>query len=86
MYCEHMQQSWHRVPANPTVNLGSVAHVLLRSKGKSDEFEREGLLATSQVEYGTNRKPSDTTTSAPPKRGGWLDYFIGFRILFPYLW
>jgi hypothetical protein len=57
----------------------------MQSDGKN-ECRREGLLTASQVEYGTNGIPSDAKDSSPLKRGGWLEYFVGFRILFPYLW
>ncbi|KAF2677302.1 hypothetical protein K458DRAFT_436767 [Lentithecium fluviatile CBS 122367] len=66
-----------------------IVYALLRSPGffsKNDEFEREGLLVADHVEYGTNGNSPRTVGTTPQKRGGWLDYFIGFRILFPYLW
>jgi hypothetical protein len=66
-----------------------IAHGVLRPKSysrKTNDLEQESLIATAQVDYGTNVKSSTNTSTTPQKRGGWLDYFIGFRILFPYLW
>ena len=67
-----------------------ITHVYLRSGDGLDicsAAEREGLLSNGNAEYGTNgNSPYKGKNQAPQSRGGWLDYFIGFRILFPYLW
>ncbi|KAF2276637.1 uncharacterized protein EI97DRAFT_432879 [Westerdykella ornata] len=53
----------------------------------NEASETEALLNTNSEGYGTSNKPSSVSHTAPKReQGGWLDYFIGFRILFPYLW
>jgi hypothetical protein len=50
----------------------------------------EGLLDSNgngHVTYGViDGKPISSQQHAVRQKGGWLDYFIGFRILFPYIW
>ncbi|WYZ39997.1 hypothetical protein EsH8_IV_000338 [Colletotrichum jinshuiense] len=61
------------------------------SQPKSDPEERQSLLDNghgASRNYGGAHGPA---AHAPPKRTqvqgtGWLDYFAGFRVLFPYLW
>lgn len=67
----------------------SVLHFYARRREivqKTTFSEREGLLSDDQAEYGTNSNKPSEKPIAPKLQGGWLDYFIGFRILFPYLW
>jgi len=49
--------------------------------------ETESLL--NGVSYGTTKPDhSNYQAQASPqaRKAGWLDYFIGFRLLFPYIW
>jgi hypothetical protein len=52
--------------------------------------DTERLLGSDHIRtngYGAvngNDKPAAQPVSKP--KGGWLDYFIGFRVLFPYIW
>lgn len=50
---------------------------------------RSALLAEENgtEDYGTiNTRAASNEELAHRGKGGWLDYFIGFRILFPYIW
>jgi hypothetical protein len=56
----------------------------------NDPEAYENLLGngdSNNTQYGavSNEQPADEA-AAPRPKGGWLDYFIGFRILFPYIW
>ncbi|KAL1604777.1 hypothetical protein SLS60_004317 [Paraconiothyrium brasiliense] len=56
----------------------------------SDVEAHENLLengVSEHTDYGavSNKLPMNKAVVSRPK-GGWLDYFIGFRILFPYIW
>jgi ATP-binding cassette, subfamily B, vacuolar membrane transporter HMT1/ACLQ len=68
----------------------SITHVILCGEhffGKVNKDETETLLSNGSAEYGTTKKANSSAASTKaPQRGGWVDYFIGFRILFPYLW
>lgn len=81
------------------VVLGSMACLFLLTRRHSlgdDEWESEesGPLlssgnAASKDSYGAAK--SGATATARERKGdaqstGWVDYFIGFRVLFPYLW
>lgn len=67
-------------------------HYAMRpSRTDSTAEERQGLLENGQgVGYdGTNGHSAPKPPTGKPKDAqnkGWLDYFAGFRILFPYLW
>ncbi|CCF45598.1 hypothetical protein CH063_14633 [Colletotrichum higginsianum] len=66
------------------------------SQPKSDPEERQSLLGSSSSSNGESRNyggahPHGAPAHKPPARTqvqgtGWLDYFAGFRVLFPYLW
>lgn len=68
-------------------------YALKASTSRSEAEERQGLLENGQgpiVDYhGTN---GHVSVHKPPagkpntQNKGWLDYFAGFRVLFPYLW
>jgi hypothetical protein len=65
---------------------------LSRFTHKSTPDERQSLLQNgngSTANYGGTH--DSTSTPTPARRTqvsgtGWLDYFAGFRVLFPYLW
>lgn len=49
--------------------------------------ETESLLNSnglSNTSYGSKSMEDLPETTA--RKGGWIDYFIGFRLLFPHLW
>jgi ATP-binding cassette, subfamily B, vacuolar membrane transporter HMT1/ACLQ len=56
----------------------------------SDLEASESLLGSNvnrHATYGvTDSKPMPLRQHSMKQKGGWLDYFIGFRILFPYIW
>lgn len=62
-----------------------------RSESKASAEERQSLLQGNgaSASYGGTQAPA---LAVPPVRRtqvsgtGWLDYFAGFRVLFPYLW
>lgn len=63
------------------------------STSSSTEEERQGLLENGQgPPAGYNGTNGHAATPKPPagnpgtQNKGWLDYFAGFRVLFPYLW
>lgn len=63
------------------------------STSASTEEERQGLLENGQGSVaGYNGTNGHAATPKPPpgkpgtQNKGWLDYFAGFRVLFPYLW
>jgi hypothetical protein len=55
-----------------------------------DSEDTENLLGSGHTgpnDYGAincNDKPVPQHASKP--KAGWLEYFIGFRVLFPYIW
>ena len=59
---------------------------------ESNSYERESLISNrnpeSQPYGGTDCKAGNKTNlvTADAQSSGWLDYFIGFRVLFPYIW
>ncbi|KAH9884246.1 P-loop containing nucleoside triphosphate hydrolase protein [Xylariomycetidae sp. FL2044] len=59
---------------------------------KASTSERQSLLENGDgPANGYGNAASDRQKPAPPKsrdpqKSGWLDYFAGFRVLFPYLW
>ncbi|KAH7322586.1 putative transport protein [Stachybotrys elegans] len=60
------------------------------STPKSDPEERQSLLQNgngSTASYGANGHAAPPAARRTQVSGtGWLDYFAGFRVLFPYLW
>lgn len=68
-------------------------YALRSSKSSSTAEERQGLLENGQGHvrgyHGTNgHAPAFKAPAGKPsnQNKGWLDYFAGFRVLFPYLW
>lgn len=68
-------------------------YALTASTSDSTAEERQGLLENGQGSvggyHGTNGHTSaPKVPAAKPtnQNKGWLDYFAGFRVLFPYLW
>ena len=59
---------------------------------ESNSYERGSLISNRNPEPqqygGTDGKAINKTNSvaADAQSSGWLDYFIGFRVLFPYIW
>lgn len=52
---------------------------------RSTSVEREALLGNGHAQ--AQQKPnSDRHISKDAQSTGWLDYFIGFKKLFPYVW
>jgi len=56
-------------------------YALRSSLASSTAGERQGLL-----ENGRASAPSAAGKRRDAQESGWLDYFAGFRVLFPYLW
>lgn len=68
-------------------------YAIRASASSSDAEERQGLLENGQGPVGGyNGTNGHTSTPKAPagkpggQNKGWLDYFAGFRVLFPYLW
>lgn len=60
-------------------------------KGPDDSEASEGLLGSGQAQipdYGgvTSTKSTSEIRLGSRNNTGWLEYFVGFRILFPYIW
>lgn len=67
----------------------SVAHWDCIAKSAHSE-DTERLLGSSHSapnDYGTVDESSISSIRSTSKpKAGWLEYFIGFRVLFPYIW
>jgi ATP-binding cassette, subfamily B, vacuolar membrane transporter HMT1/ACLQ len=49
-------------------------------------FEREGLISGADTAAAYGSVPSSKAAKVDAQATGWLDYFVGFRALFPYIW